>query len=273
MPIITLTTDFGQKDPDLAYLKSQILQLIPDARLVDISHDILPFDPDEAIYIIKNSLKKFPERSIHIVGVESAVNSDQNPVLIRSRGQFYLGKDNGILTTALEDPNMLVYALNIEEDDSFMTVQLKTAQLLSQGVSPSELGEIMDDYKRLSLSKPLVKYDEATGEVALIAPKVIYTDHYGNAVFNLLRQDFLQWQKNRPFKIKVSHYVMDRILSSYNDALLHQDQMVTVEGHMFAHFNRFDHFEIFIYKSNRQTGGANTLLGLDKNKTVHIVFD
>ncbi len=273
MPIITLTTDFGTKDPDLGYLKSQILKQIPQATLVDISHQVLPFDPDEAIYIIQNALQDFPEGSIHLIGIDSMSYQTQKPILVQSNGQYFLGHDNGLITTALKNKQIKVYRLPYNRPESFMQVQIEAAKWLSQGQQPTDFASETNDYKQFNLSKPLVKYHETTGAVNLIVPKVIYTDHYGNAIFNLTKEDFEQWQNKRAFKIKVSHYEIDNIIEHYSDVLSAQEQMLAIEGHMFARFNRFEHFEIFIYKSNHISGGADTLLGLQKNQTVHIVFE
>ena len=71
MAIITLTTDFGLKDHFVGALKGSIYKELADAKIVDISHDISPFNIQECAYILENSYKSFPEGTIHIVGVDS----------------------------------------------------------------------------------------------------------------------------------------------------------------------------------------------------------
>ena len=272
MPLITLTTDFGTKDPDLSYLKSQVIRHIPDAQIIDITHQVTPFDPQEAVYIIENSLQDFPENTIHLIGIDSEAFKHQPPVLIVSNGQYYLGNDNGILTTALSNHPANYYLLTDSGNTSFMQTHILAAKGISKGKSPNEIGQKVTELKSVLLSKPLVKHDEQTGKVSLIAPQVIYNDHYGNAIFNLKKETFEAWQKGRKFKIKLGHYEIDHLVNNYHDGLKHNNDL-TLAGEMFARFNRFGYFEIFIYKSNKITGGANTLLGLQKNKTVHIVFE
>ncbi len=272
MPLITLTTDFGTKDPDLGFLKSRILKAIPDAQILDISHQVMPFDPQEAVYIIENSLQNFPENTIHLIGFDSEAFKVQPPVLIVSNGQYYLGNDNGILTTALANQPSSFYVLPDSGNMNFMQAHIEVAQQLSNGVKPVEVGRKVPDLQRVYLSKPMVKHHEQTGEVALIVPQVIYTDHYGNAIFNLKKDEFEAWQDGRKFKIKLGHYEIDHLVDNYHDGIKHHDNM-TIAGEMFARFNNFGYFEIFIYKSNKMTGGANTLLGLQKNKMVHIIFE
>ncbi len=272
MPLITLTTDFGTKDPDLGYLKSRIIRAIPNAQILDISHQVTPFDPQEAVYIIENSLQDFPENTIHIIGIDSTATNQQTPVLIVSNGQYYLGNNNGILATALTNQPASYYLLEDINGTGFMQTHILAAAKISKGLTPDEIGQKTPELRQVLTSNPLVKHDEQNGAVSLIAPQVIYNDHYGNAVFNLKKEQFESWQNGRKFKIKLGHYEIDHLVDNYHDGLKHNNDMM-LAGEMFARFNRFGYFEIFIYKSNQITGGANSLLGLQKNKTVHIVFD
>ncbi len=272
MPLITLTTDFGIKDPDLGYIKSRILQAIPDAQILDISHDLMPFDPQEAVYVIENSLRDFPKNTIHLIGFDSESSESQQPVLVVANGQYYLGNNNGVITTALASQKADYYILPVSGDEAFMQAHILATKQLVEGKRPDQVGQKVAELKTIMLPKPFVKHNERTGEVSLIAPQVIYNDHYGNAVFNLKKATFEAWQKGRKFVIKFGHNEINYLVENYHDAVKHE-KSVTVAGQMFAHFNSFGYFEIFVYQSNKLSGGANTLLGLQKNQTVHIVFE
>ena len=272
MPLITLTTDFGSKDPDLGYFKSRILREIPGAQMLDISHDLMPFDPQEAVYIIENSLQDFPENTIHLIAYDSEAYESQQPILIEANGQYFLGNDTGVLTTALANKPANYYILPESKNDAFMQTHILVAKQLAQGKRPDEIGKKTTELKTILLSKPLVKHREQSGQVSLIAPQVIYNDHYGNAVFNLKKETFETWRNGRKFTIKLGHNEINHLVENYHDALKYND-IVTVAGQIFARFNRFGYLEIFVYQSNRLSGGANTLLGLYKNQTVHIVFE
>src|SRR5690625_5440149 len=84
MRIITLTTDFGYKDPYVGALKGAIYSQLDDVRIVDISHGVSPFHLAEAAYIIKNAYKNFPKKSIHIIGVRSEEHTSE----LKSRGHL-----------------------------------------------------------------------------------------------------------------------------------------------------------------------------------------
>ncbi len=98
MAIITLTTDWGSKDHYLASVKGAILSKIPDATIIDISHEIAPFDLNQASYILKSVYKNFPKGSIHIIGVNCEASLDQSHVIIKEQEQYFIGADNGIFS-------------------------------------------------------------------------------------------------------------------------------------------------------------------------------
>jgi len=272
MPLITLTTDFGTKDPDLGYLKSRILQALPDAALVDVSHDITPFDIDESVYVVKNALKNFPERSIHLIGLDSETHTENYPLLVVTSRHFYLGNDTGIIPAALEGVDYKVYRLPFDKHGVFMQEHIDAMQKILKGFPPEDIGTPVDDYKKIKLPKPQLRYDKDSKRVSMISPKVIYNDRYGNAVFNLTREEFETWREGRKFHIDVNTYFkLDKILDYYND--IDTRPLDSAAGNMYARFNHFGYFEIFIYKSNPQTGGADSLLMLRKNSFVNIVFE
>ena len=89
MPIITLTTDFGTKDHFVGAIKGAIYNELKEARVVDISHQISPFNITESAYILKNSYINFPEGTIHIVGVDSEISVENKPIAIQLENQYF----------------------------------------------------------------------------------------------------------------------------------------------------------------------------------------
>ena len=71
MAIVTLTTDFGHKDYSVSVIKAALYNQIPEVTVIDISHEISPYNASETAYILKNAFRAFPAGSIHIIGVES----------------------------------------------------------------------------------------------------------------------------------------------------------------------------------------------------------
>ena len=101
MSIITLTTDFGHKDYFVSVIKAALLQEVPNATVLDISHEISPFNHTEAAYILKNAYANFPKGSIHIVGVDSELSPENKHVVLAFDGHFFIGANNGIFALIL----------------------------------------------------------------------------------------------------------------------------------------------------------------------------
>src|SRR5690606_41574682 len=98
MGIITLTTDLGHKDFYQAALKGSLLTLYPAVRIVDISHDITPFDLQQAAFIIKNAYRYFPKKTVHLIGIDSVYNGNTRYLDLRYNGYYFIGADNGIFS-------------------------------------------------------------------------------------------------------------------------------------------------------------------------------
>jgi S-adenosylmethionine hydrolase len=97
-PLITLTTDFGTSDHFVGVMKGVILAIAPSARMVDITHEIRPFEVTEAAFVIAQAYRYFPKSTIHIVVVDPGVGSTRRPLLAEMAGQYFVAPDNGVLS-------------------------------------------------------------------------------------------------------------------------------------------------------------------------------
>ncbi|MFL5735123.1 MAG: S-adenosyl-l-methionine hydroxide adenosyltransferase family protein [Chloroflexia bacterium] len=112
-PVITITTDFGQYDGYVGTMKGVIYTLLPDAVVVDISHDVSPQQIHEGAFILYRAYRYFPASAIHIAVVDPGVGSERRPILLQTRHGIFVGPDNGIFTYVLRaeqiplpDPNL-----------------------------------------------------------------------------------------------------------------------------------------------------------------------
>ena len=103
MSIITLTTDYGNKDYSVSVLKAKIYNEISDIKIVDISHNISPFNLTEAAYIIKSAYKHFPKNSIHIIGIESEFTPENTHIAMKFDDNYFIGANNGIFSMIIGD--------------------------------------------------------------------------------------------------------------------------------------------------------------------------
>jgi S-adenosylmethionine hydrolase len=101
-PIITLTTDFGVSDGYVATIKGVIFDICPDARIIDVSHDILPQNVEQAAFVLNNTARYFPANSVHVAVVDPGVGTDRKPILLDTPTGSFIGPDNGIFSYVLK---------------------------------------------------------------------------------------------------------------------------------------------------------------------------
>ena len=275
MAIITLTTDFGQKDHFTGAIKGTILSHVSEITLVDISHEISPFNIQECAYILKNSYTHFPEGTIHIVGVDSEVSPENEHIVVQADGHFFIGANNGIISMVTSDAKIdSIMEINLpqEEINSFpvLEVFVPVACHLARGGKLEVIGRPFKSLKESKEFEPRVTNDGKT-----IVGNVIYIDNYGNAVTNIRRSLFEAYRNGREFeivarttKIRALHHTYNGIIN-YN---LDKGQRKG-PGDALALFNTSGFVELVIYKSDlHSVGGASTLLGLNYRDTITINF-
>lgn len=273
MPIITLTTDFGLKDPFVASVKARIYSELPDAVIVDISHGIQPFDIGEGAFIVKNSYKDFPSGTIHVLGVDALVNPVKKPVAAEIDDHYFITSDNGILSLICSEvaPKEIVEINlpHVQQNSVFPTRDLfvPVACHLARGGKLSVVGQRIKEYKELSTLRPVVKDDKT------IIGLVIYIDNYGNAITNISERIFDKVGKKRNFRIYHRNHEFTELYRNYSDFVKDFDNESEYLGKGMALMGSSGYLEIAIYKSNPNNfGAASTLFGLKKGSEVYVEF-
>ena len=186
---IALFTDFGHKDAYVAQLKGAILSINPNASLIDLSHEIAPFNIRQAAYLLEQSTRFLPAATIVVAVIDPGVGSERNPIVLQTEaGKFYIGPDNGLFTCVvqseklatarvLRDPSFFLnrhVSMTFHGRDIFAPV----AAHVSLGVSLQAFGPSLTDLVLLPLPQPKVESGAVYGEV-------IHIDHYGNITTNI----------------------------------------------------------------------------------------
>lgn len=214
MSIITLTTDFGNTDPYVGIMKGVILSICPDAKIVDISHNITPQNIQEANWILRCSYTYFRKGTIHVCVVDPGVGSTRKPILLEISNYFFIGPDNGIFTAILE-LGIIKNIIELTEEKYWLKNISKTfhgreifapvAAHLANGVNPKEFGRTIE-IKDLT---KLPTYDLIKKEKACIGV-IQYIDRFGNLITNIpdafLSQKITGKIKNIEFGGLVSSY-------------------------------------------------------------------
>lgn len=276
MSIITLTTDFGTKDHFIGAIKGTIYGELPNARIVDISHHISPFNITETAYILKNAYKSFPEGSIHIIGVDSELNEENKHIAIKLDNHFFICPDNGVISLLASEiqPEKIV-EINIHDrvSTSFpvLDVFVKVACHISRGGTLEVIGKVIQDYKKMVELQPTISPD---GKV--IFGNIIYIDNYGNSISNISTKLFQTIGKGRPYEVIANKYSFDKIHLKYSDIVdfsIPKEQRQK-DGNRLAIFNSANYLEIAMYRSNLNTvGGASSLLGLNYRDVISVKFN
>ncbi len=274
MSIITLTTDFGLKDHFVGALKGKIYSEFSDAKIVDISHDVDPFNISEASYIISAAFSSFPKGTVHIIGIDMEQNVENSHVAIEWNNQFFIGADNGILSILTQKTKaQKIFAINIH--DRFPTIPtdidvfVKVACHIAKGGTLNVIGKEINALKLTTELQITISDDGKT-----LKGMVNYIDNYGNAVTNISKKIFEDAQKGRSFEINFKNKNIKTIFAKYSDiASSGNYPLKYYASSMLAVFNEAGFLEIAIYRSNTATvGSANSLLGLNYRDVISVQF-
>jgi S-adenosylmethionine hydrolase len=274
MSIITLTTDYGLKDHFVGALKGKIYSEYPEATIVDISHDIDPFNLSETSYIVQAAYSSFPKGTVHLIGVDAERNAENEHIAMEWNNHFFVCADNGILSMLTERvlPQKIV-AINIHDRlpetatdlDVFKTV----ACHIAKGGSLNVIGKEIKELKHITDLQPIVSKDGLS-----IKGNVIYIDHFGNIVVNITKKLFLESSKGRNYEIEFKPKPLKTILPNYSSiAISDKFPIKYYEGEKLALFNEAGFLEIALFRSNPNTvGSATSLLGIGYRDTITIHF-
>jgi hypothetical protein len=274
MSFITLTTDFGTKDHFVGAVKGAILSQLPEAKIIDISHEISPFNIAETAYILKNSYKSFPKGTIHIVGVDAELSDDNKHIALEIDNHFFVCPDNGSISMIASEiqPSKIV-EINIHDriESSFpvLDVFVNVACFIARGGSLNVIGKEIKEIKINTEIKPKVNQQQNQ-----IIGGVIYIDNFGNLITNINKKMFQEVGKNRRFILSASKHKFNKLFNKYNEITGENGtNTMLFDGDKLALFNSADYLEIAIFRSNlKSLGGASSLLGLEYRDRITIDF-
>jgi len=240
MPILTLTSDIGHKDFLVGAVKGQILQVNDAFHIVDISHDLTPFNYPQAAYVCRNAIRNFPEESFHMI-LMNLYHTRPEYLLIARYGQQYLGiADNGLLSMIAEGVPEEIVAIPLDRTQNRNTlycakVMAEAFTDLLSGKSLQKIGDPTISIQVKNPLKPLLGNNYIEGQI-------IFIDHFENVIVNITREEFEEQRRGRSFKIVFKRdEVIDKISESYADVN---------EGEKLALFNSASYLEIAINKGN-----------------------
>ena len=258
MAIITLTSDWGISDYYVAAVKGKILSYLPNATIVDVTHNIEPFSIAQAGFTLKNCYQSFPEGSIHIIGVET-IESDENPhVVVKANGHYFISTDNGIFSHILDGKFEEAVCIDVPQDTDFFTFTTrdrfaKVAAMIANGEPLSNIGARREALNLGGAFCAVVKGNAIEGVV-------MHIDSYGDLITNISKEMFENERRGRRFSIKVKGelYTIETISDSYLDVDI---------AELVAIFGTHGYLELALNQAK-----LATLCGIEQDSTIKVVF-
>ena len=219
--LITLTTDFGASDHFVGTMKGVILGIAPRARIVDITHQIAPYNVTEAAFVISQAWRYFPKRTVHVVVVDPGVGGARRPILVEAAGQYFAGPDNGVFSMIYD---AAPHKVRVISNSRLMLPQVSrtfhgrdifapAAAHLARKTPPTRFGKLVHDPVRLASLEPSHLRDGAWRGV------VLKVDRFGNLITNFHVHRFPDIKVNA-FELRAAQITIRRLALSYSDTAI-----------------------------------------------------
>ena len=263
-PIITLTTDFGLNDHYVGAVKGVILDINPDAQIIDICHSVQAFDVLDGALSIAQAYSYFPAGTVHVVVVDPGVGTARRPIILSTERHHFVAPDNGVLSL-IYGREERVHVRHVTGEHYFLQPLSNTfhardifapvAAYLAKGVDSEKFGEEIEDFVRFNAPRPK-PVDQKT-----LRGVVLKVDRYGNMITNITPEDapMIFGENPSPFKIVVGKREITEIKNVYADG---------APGEIFAILGSMGYLEI---SANR--AAAAQLVGSGKGTEVNILLE
>ncbi len=231
--IITLTTDFGLTDGYVAAMKGVILGINPEAKFVDICHNIKPQNIFQAAFVLSTAYPFFPQKTIHVVVVDPGVGTERRAIILRTPSADFVAPDNGVLSYVIQESSAKPAADNINLQEIELEPGLEAvaitkpqfwrtpvsstfhgrdlfapvAALLSLGFPPIDFGEAITSLTMLPLPQAYRRLDGS------LVGHILHIDNFGNLITNIKGSDLLP--AKQPITVEIGNHVISGLSRTY----------------------------------------------------------
>jgi len=218
MSIITLTTDFGLADSYVGMMKGVILSIAPDAKLVDLSHEMAPQNIRQAAYVLHAAVPYFPTGTVHLAVVDPGVGSDRRALAVRTSRGCLVGPDNGVFTLFLADEpgaecraitNPVFMLPRVSVTFHGRDVFAPVAAHLARGLDIAQLGPRVTDPGMFAIPVPTQQSDGSW------LGHILYADHFGNLITSVT-EDWVR--RNGDVEISIGQRRIAGLCRAYAEA-------------------------------------------------------
>ncbi len=263
LPIITLLTDFGSKDYYAGAVKGSILKANSEVHVVDMSHEISPYNIREAAFMLYCYYRSFPDRTIHMVVVDPGVGTKRKPLMVATHEYYFIAPDNGVLSFIYELDEVTravaidaehYYAEEVSNTFHGRDIFAPCAGWKAKGIDLESFGEPIDDVVKIEVPRPKLLGGK------LIKGQVMHTDRFGNIITNISNKVFEQVSQkngNKPAKLIIAGKEIDSFRNDY----------AAEQGSLFFLPGGSHHIEIAASRAS-----AQAILGVEYGKEAGIMF-
>jgi S-adenosyl-L-methionine hydrolase (adenosine-forming) len=254
MDIVTLTSDYGEKDYHVSVIKGALLSVNKKIQIIDISHQIDNYNIVEAAFILQNAWRSFPKGTIHLVTVNNHPDPLIDFIAVEYEGHYFIGPDNGLFSIVFEGLPEEIYILpNVGDEAARLRSYFSFAVgHLTSGKPLHEIGFLHPNPEERLTFQPVTSPSSIRGSV-------IYIDNFGNAIVNITRQLFDQIGNQRAFRLYVKR----------NEPIteIHKQYFDVPIGEILCRFNSLGCIELAANMAK-----ASALLGLSIDDSIQIEF-
>ncbi|WP_339133989.1 MAG: SAM-dependent chlorinase/fluorinase [Candidatus Electrothrix sp. GW3-4] len=239
--IISLTTDFGLRNPYVGQMKGAILRRNPAVRLVDLSHTVARQDIAEAAIVLHSSYAFFPSDTVHLVVVDPGVGSHRRILVAEGDEQIFVAPDNGVLSLLLRD-GLLNRVYCVEQRELFAEAISPTfhgrdimgpvAATLAGGLALAAVGSESSLASCVCLDLPVARVSETKVE-----GEVLQIDHFGNIRTTICSTDLEHLACPQRCWVQMNEFVIQGISTTYAE---------TGPGKLIALLDSADYLEIAV---------------------------
>ncbi len=255
MAVITLLTDFGDKDYYVGLFKGDLYTSSPSSRIVDISHAIAPYDIVTAAFFLKSVYTHFPKGTIHIARVYEQGLGKQKLLAAKYQNYYFIAPDNGLLTMVFDDKPDLIVEVDMKQAklNTLEDYYCRVVKEITFSNSIGSIGVTISNYMERKAMMPVLQQDKIIGNI-------IHVDNFGNAITNIHMDDIKRFDSSKQMRINYRKYdFIERIVDNYTDV---------PQTYNLARFNSLGYLELCIH-----CGSASDLLGLAKGDAIQILFE
>ena len=240
MPVVTFSSDIGPNDYLVGAIKGQLISAVPDCNIADISHQLSPYDYQQAAYVCGNAFKYFPAGSFHIIIVNFFEKPPTQLLLAEHNKQYIICPDNGMLTMITRQKPEKIYAVSTNANGK--ATLLDCTQVIAETIQKMLGGEVLTNVTPVTEIDEKYPMRSAVGS-DWIDSQIIYIDNFENVVLNLTKEEFEEIRRNRKFRI---------VLMRNSEFITKiSDHYASVQpGENLAFFNAAGYLEIAINKGN-----------------------